>query len=292
MIMKGYILAAIFMLTYTLTHAQSFSVGSFRSVPLDFSASEVDMRRQSPYGEPCALVKISTKLTGLSFDAGAECVSDVVYADPGVWLYLPSGTRTITIARSRVESLVGWHFPVTLESGRTYEMTLKMERPKPPRSEKPARIPFGTDQFSSHFLQSHIGMELFGGVVEEGTLGISYSFMPGRMGLYTSIDWSSSCGVSFFAGAAFRLLDSKDSNTDWQLYVAPGISTCGTFSMDAGTRFAWKSDKALSRLDFSLGCQYWGGNTFVPYVGLGSKISAYAAVGVLGLLLCAVGLAL
>jgi len=288
--MNRIVTAILFVLTYTCASAQSFlSVSSFRCSEGDFAASAIQTRRLSVYGEPCALVKISTKLTGLSFDAGTEYIADVVYTDPGIWLYLPAGTRTITISHAQAGTLRSWPFPVSLESGRTYVMAIKAESPKPV---KPAAPSLCIDGFSTHFIQSHVGMELCGGGVDCMTLGLGYSFMPGRLGLYTSIDWSSSSGLYFFGGPAIRLLDSRASTTDWQFYAAPGISSYGTFCADIGTRFGWKSDKVVSRFDFSIGCQYWGGDTFVPYVGLGSQITLYSAGAVLGLILLVIGSAL
>ena len=86
------------------------------------------------------------------------------------------------------------------------------------------------------------------------------------------------------------MLDSS-SSTDWQLYAGLGYDG-GSFGVDIGTKFGWKSDNVLSFKDFSLGCQYWGGGTIAPYVGLGAGITGYTALCVLGLIACVLGSAL
>ena len=280
--MKRIITVIASMILCVPVHAQKISVAQFREAPDDFSAAARETRRADLSGEACALVKISTKQSGFSFDAGIECISDIIYTEPGVWLYLPAGTRSITIAHKQYGILSRWQFPLTLESARVYEMTLKTEQPKP------VRPSFNVDGFSSHFLQSHIGMEIYGGEVRGATIGINYTFLPKRAGFYTSVEYGFDSEIfNVFAGPAIRLLDSS-STTDWQLYAGIGYAG-GALGGDFGTRFGWKSDKVLSRWDFSLGCQYWGNGTVVPYVGLGAGITGYTAAGILGIILCVVG---
>lgn len=274
----------------TALHAQSISITQFKAAPNDFSAAAQGTRRLDPDGEACALVKISTHQTGFSFDAGASCITDVVYSEPGVWLYLPSGTRKVTISHKQFGTIYGWLFPINLEPARTYEMTLKTEMPKPVRI-RPIRPDLNVTGFSSHFLQSHIGMEIYQGSVYGAVIGMNYSFVPKRMGFYTSVEFGVDSGtINIFAGPAIRIFDST-SYTDWQLYAGLGYAG-GSFGVDVGTKFGWKSDKILSRWDFSFGCQYWGNGTVVPYVGLGAGITGYAAAGVLGLIACVLGMVL
>lgn len=271
--------------------AQNISVVQFRSAPNDFSAAAQETRRLDPDGNACALIKIDTHQAGFSFDAGASCISDIIYAEPGIWLYLPSGTRKLTIAHKQFGSLCGWQFPINIEPAHTYAMTLKTEIPKlekvrPARPDRPAKPAFDVTGFSSHFLQSHVGMEIGKGEECSATIGISYSFVPGKAGFYFSVDYCDDSGLSFFAGPAFRLLDAQ-SATDWQIYAGVGYTANNSCSVDIGSHFAWKSKKALSLWDFSVGCQYWGNGSVVPYVGLGAGITGYAAVGILGLILAA-----
>lgn len=283
--MKRIITVIASMILCVPVHAQKISVAQFREAPDDFSAAARETRRADLSGEACALVKISTKQSGFSFDAGIECISDIIYTEPGVWLYLPAGTRRITIAHKQYGTLSRWQFPLTLEPARVYEMTLKTEQPKP------VRPSFNVDGFSSHFLQSHIGMEIYKGEVYGAVIGMNYSFVPKKMGFYTSVEFGmDSETFNIFAGPVIRMLDSS-SFTDWQLYAGVGYAGC-TFGVDVGTKFGWQSDKILSRWDFSLGCQYWGNGTVVPYVGLGAGISGYTAVCVLGLIACVLGGAL
>lgn len=268
-------------------HAQSISVTQFRPAPNDFSAAAQATRRLDPDGNACALVKIATHQTGFSFDAGASCIADIVYAEPGVWLYIPSGTRKVTISHKQFGTVSGWQFPVSLEPARTYEMTLKTELPEKARPPRPVKPEFDVTGFSSHFLMSHVGMEISQGEVYSATFGISYCFLPKKTGFYASVDYSSDSGVSIFGGPVLRMLDSN-SSTDWQVYAGVGLTAYGTLGVDAGSRFAWQSDKILSRYDFSIGCQYWGEGTVVPYVGLGAEITGCVAAAVAGVILAVV----
>jgi len=294
--MKRQILISVILSTICLiTEGQTLSISSFKQDPKDYSAIAPDTKRADFSGRDCALIKISTKLTGLSFDSGMEYIADVVYNSPGVWIYLPTSAKYITISHSTYGTINRWHFPTTLESGKTYGMTLKAElpkkeyvfHPKPIKIEKPKPV-FNTDGFSSHFLQGHLGMEINNGTVDCAVFGLSYSFMPGRWGFTTSFDWSECSGFALFAGPSVRMLDNS-SFTDWQLYACPGYVIGSSMAVDIGTRFGWKTDKVLSRYDFSIGCQYWGKNTFVPYVGLGAEITGYSVAVVLGLILCVAG---
>ena len=68
------------------------------------------------------------------------------------------------------------------------------------------------------------------------------------------------------------------------LWCARGSDT----AKNTMTCFAWQSDKILSRYDFSIGCQYWGEGTVVPYVGLGAEITGCVAAAVAGVILAVV----
>ena len=274
-------------------HAQNISVSQFRAAPDDFSAAASQTRRIDLSGDACALVKIATKQSGFSFDAGMECIADVVYADPGIWLYLPGGTRSITVSHKLFGTLSGWQFPITLEPARTYEMTLRTEMPKAarPEREKKPRPEFNVDGFSSHFLQSFIGMEICEGSVYGAVAGLNYTFNPGRTGFYVSLGYGfESESLNLFAGPSLRMLDSS-SYTDWQLYAGAGYAD-GGLGLEVGSKIGWNNDNVLSRWDFSIGCQYLGSSTFVPYLGLGAGVTSYSLLGMLALFICILGEAL
>lgn len=285
---KFWFLPVILSFLFTYAEGQTLSVTSFSQDADSFS------------GQDCALVRISTKLVGLSFDSGIDCISDVVYKPQEVWLYLPASAKYLTISHATCGTVSRWRFPQPLEEGRVYDMTLKSERPKPikptkpakyTRSTKPARPAspsFYTAGFSNHFLQSKIGMLITDGDVDGAVFGLNYSFVPGRFGFTTSFDWSVDSGFAMFAGPSLRVTGIS-SPTDWQIYACPGyVFGCG-MAVDVGTRFGWRSGKAFSRYDFSIGCQYWGGDTYVPYVGLGAKITLVTTIIVLGVFLGVAG---
>jgi len=292
--MKRTLLITLLVMSGFRAEAQCLSVSSFREDRDDYSGMDATTRRLAPDGEPCAVVKISTDLTGMSFDAGTDCIVDAVYTKPGVWLYLPPTARYITISHKVSGTLFRWNFPISMESGRTYRLVLKAELPKKepaPRTyrapkPKPVRPPFEVEGFSSHFIQTHLGVEISEGSAYSAVFGLSYCFMPKRWGFYTSIDISTDACVAVFAGPSVRMLDSS-SSVDWQLYAGPGYVPYSGIGADLGSRFGWNTDKVLSRYDFSVGCQYWGKGSFVPYVGMGAKISCYSLAIVLSLVICA-----
>lgn len=280
---------SIFVLFAALTtaNAQRIIVSGFKADPNDITAADPATRRTDPNGEACSLIKISTRQSGFSFDAGMDCIVDVVYNDPGIWLYIPSGTRSITISHQSYGTLRRWEIPYSLEPARTYEMNMKgeMARQGSPTSYKPS---FKVEGFASHFLETHVGATIYDGEFYGMMFGVNYAFVPKHAGFYTSIEYNSEIGMGFFVGPEFRIFDNS-SYTDWHLYGGVGLQGDGVLCGDLGTRFGWRDSHVLSRWDFSLGCQYWGDGLIVPYAGLGAGITGYTAAGALGLLCLCLG---
>ena len=100
--------------------AQDFSVASFRDLPNDVSAFINPVRDLND--EDCALLKIVGP-------------ADFVFSTPlgivkredktgEIWLYLPHGSRKITIKHAEWGVLRDYGFPSKLESHKTYELAL------------------------------------------------------------------------------------------------------------------------------------------------------------------------
>lgn len=86
------LLAMILVSTLT-TRAQEFSVASFRMLPNDVSAFIEPVRDLN--NEACALVKVeATEDFAFSSPLGIVKRKDEVGE---IWLYLPKGTRTLTL---------------------------------------------------------------------------------------------------------------------------------------------------------------------------------------------------
>ena len=112
------------------TSAQDFSVASFRDLSNDISAFINPVRDLND--EDCALLKIVGP-------------ADFVFSTPlgivkredktgEIWLYLPRGSRKITLKHAEWGVLRDYEFPSKLESHKTYEMALRYPQVLPPDS--------------------------------------------------------------------------------------------------------------------------------------------------------------
>ena len=100
----------------------SFSVESFRQLPTDVSAF-IDAVRDLN-GEACALVKVVAPADfAFSSPLGIVKRSDEVGE---IWLYLPKGSKTITLKHPQWGVLRNYPFGTKLESRMTYEMRLRL----------------------------------------------------------------------------------------------------------------------------------------------------------------------
>ena len=106
-------------------YAQEFTVSSFRPLPNDVSAFVDPVRDLN--NEACALVKV-------------EAPSDFAFSTPlgivkrrdevgEIWIYLPKGTKMITLKHPLWGVLRDYKLGTTLESRMTYEMKLALPKP-------------------------------------------------------------------------------------------------------------------------------------------------------------------
>ena len=99
----------------------TFTVASFRQLPTDVSAF-IDAVRDLN-GEACALIKV----VGPSDFAFSSPLGIVKRSDQvgEIWLYLPKGTKQITIKHPQWGVLRNWQLGMKLESRMTYELRLR-----------------------------------------------------------------------------------------------------------------------------------------------------------------------
>ena len=255
----------------------------------DFKVASSDNPRTfcaDPDGELCAALKLETKLSGWTFDAGLPGIIDTRYEEGAIWLYVPRSVQKLTVAHKEYGVLRDWPIPVSLAPGHTYSMTLVREAPRPApvrqtaqRTISASRVPVpGPKQdapksFSSHFLDMTASI-----VVERGgeggfepsdyyRFGFSYTWVGNRVGPYVSGSTDFDGDWAFAAGAAFRLTNPETSAMDWQLYAGPALSASG-FGAEMGTRFAWRTKGSVSLWDFGFGCQFYR-DQIVPSVSVG-----------------------
>ena len=117
-------------------------------------------------------------------------------------------------------------------------------------------------------------------------IGVSYTWIGNRVGLYLSASTDFDGGFSVFGGAAVRLTNPKTAFLDWQVYGGAGLMD-GMFGFDVGTRFGWRSSHSLSHWDFGFGCQFSKG-FIMPTVSVGLYIWGIPVLVGIGLIACAI----
>ncbi|MBO6026406.1 MAG: S46 family peptidase [Bacteroidales bacterium] len=104
--------------------AQRITVESFKPLPFDMTASSLEGKKIDQNGEIAALIKIVTSETGFAFDAGTLGVVDSKQKIGEVWVWVPRGSRKISIFHQQLGILRDYRYPVEIEAERTYEMVL------------------------------------------------------------------------------------------------------------------------------------------------------------------------
>lgn len=89
---------------------------------------DMDARIQAPVedqnGEKCALIKVSSNLDGLKFESPALGVTKQQVMSGETWVYVPAGSKTITVLCNKFPPLRNYAYPVTIESAVVYEMRI------------------------------------------------------------------------------------------------------------------------------------------------------------------------
>ena len=104
--------------------AQQFKVKKFRELSNDISAFVEPVKDLN--GTPCALLKVICS-PDFAFSTPLGIVKRVNEVGE-IWLYLPAGSRMITLKHPRWGVVRDYGFPQELESRMTYEMSLEQPR--------------------------------------------------------------------------------------------------------------------------------------------------------------------
>ena len=277
--------------------AAQIRISDFALSTTDGAASDVRTACFDPDGDPCALLKLGTDLSGWTFDAGLDGILDTRYEKGMVWLFVPKGARSISVAHPQYGVLRDWTFPVSLEAGCTYTMKLDYLHPgrMPRKAQRPAPgavLPsrsFSGKTFCEHFIDLYAGCAHMQGETgfetsDQYRFGISYTWIGRRVGPYVSAATDFDGAFSILTGAAFRLTDPRTSSLDWQLYAGTGLID-GKAGLDAGLRFAWRSSSSVSKVDIGVGCQFYS-DTIIPTVSVGLYIWGIPVTLGIGLLCC------
>jgi len=105
-------------------YGQTLSVSSFKLLDTDLTANTAGTIETDQNGETAALIKVVTTQRGFSFDGGALGIVKTKQTPGEVWVYIPRGSKKISIKHPQLGVLRDYYFPITIEAARTYEMTL------------------------------------------------------------------------------------------------------------------------------------------------------------------------
>ena len=317
--MKHATLILVLLLLGASSWGQTLRISDFKAAVADGAGADVRTAVTDPDGELCAVLRMETRLTGLTFEAGLSGIMDVRYGDGVIYLFIPRSARKISVAHKDYEALRDYPIPMTLEAGRSYSMKLTIDQPKPKPSpapankvsqapartqtynpaaktvQQPVRKEFSvvpeTKDFCTHFIDAYVGFQCYefdyGFSMDDYWVGASYTWLEKRVGGYVSAGIDMDVAFSLFAGPAVRLTSPETSGLDLQLYSGIGVMN-GSFAVDTGIRFAWRSKYDISFWDFSIGCQYYD-KTIGPTVSVGIGIWGIPVVIGLGLVVLAVG---
>ena len=114
-------------------------ISDFALSTTDGAAPDVRTACFDPDGDPCALLKLGTDLSGWTFDAGIAGILDVRYEKGAIWLFVPKSARSLSVSHPQYGVLRDWTFPESLEAGRTYTMKLDYQGPGKTAGRRTAR---------------------------------------------------------------------------------------------------------------------------------------------------------
>ena len=103
---------------------QSISVASFKQLNSDLTANTAGTMEKDQNGEVAALIKVVTTQTGFSFDGGSLGIVKTKQTPGEIWVYVPRGSKKITIKHPQLGVLRDYYYTTSIQSGRTYEMVL------------------------------------------------------------------------------------------------------------------------------------------------------------------------
>lgn len=129
--MKQYLIAPLLILVMVVLmpvkgNAQNkyLDIESFMPLTMD-----TDARIQAPVedqnGEKCALIKLSANIRGLEFEAPALGITKVEQRSGEIWVYIPAGSKSITVLHKDFPPYRNYMYPVKIESSTVYEMKVK-----------------------------------------------------------------------------------------------------------------------------------------------------------------------
>lgn len=118
---------ATFAVQNAMAQERYLDVTDFRTLPTDMDARiQAPVRDQN--GEVCALIKVVANIKGLVFESPALGIVKQEINKGEVWVYIPAGSRTVTILHDDYPTFRNYMYPVKIESATVYEMKITGHR--------------------------------------------------------------------------------------------------------------------------------------------------------------------
>ncbi len=103
--------------------AQHIDVKSFRALPTDMTARITDPVKDQN-GDKSALIRVVTTQTGFKWEAGMMGIVKAVHKTGEYWLYIPYGSKKLTIMHPKLGVLRNYLYPEPIEEACVYELVL------------------------------------------------------------------------------------------------------------------------------------------------------------------------
>jgi len=102
--------------------AQNIKVSKFELLTNDLTANTYGTQKLDQNGEKSALIKILAPEQGFTFSAGALGIVATENHNGEIWLYVPRGSKKLSIQHRIYGKLRDYAYEIPIEGGRTYEM--------------------------------------------------------------------------------------------------------------------------------------------------------------------------
>ena len=126
-ILKNLLILLIFSLLISTEIFSQISVQSFKKLETDLTASAIAPKKDQN-GDACAIIKVVTPETGFQWDNGTLGIVDAPRKTGEYWLYVPWGTKHLTISHDKLGILRNYIFNIPIEKATVYEMVLTTAR--------------------------------------------------------------------------------------------------------------------------------------------------------------------
>lgn len=110
-------------------------ITSFELLQRDLTANLKETEMLDQNNKKAALIKIMTTQTGFGFECGSIGIVKTEYKTGEIWLYVQEGTKKLTIKHPIYGVMRDYHFPLAIESARTYEMHISLPHIDIPKGE-------------------------------------------------------------------------------------------------------------------------------------------------------------